>query len=407
MIFAKPPPPMQPGGGGAAKPAPDPYADYWAAAGRERGDIQALSQAEQKVNEDAGVAAGLQGQQYGKDAQDMLDRAHEQNEKAAALEKQIDQASLEARDTKIDPERYWNSRNAFQKGAFMVANALGSFVEGYTNGAVKNPTVAKLNAAVDRDIDAQKEAIQQKRGRVADMRGALADMYRRFGNMDQAEAGARILLHQQLDAQAKEYAAASGNAVVQANADWLSDHLQAEIAKEKASIIAHQQQGAPALNVKGLVEYGERLQKEDIPEAESQLGKLENIASQKDPAGFGFGARVAHYLGADFAMSQEGRNNRAAMDQAILSLAHATGRVTPAEVDAVRDAYIGAMGNPEAMRNFVASMRQQIEAKARNINASTDPRVIQQYQALGGADVQAGATAPPPAPGTFRSPGGQ
>jgi predicted nucleic acid-binding Zn-ribbon protein len=80
------------------------------------------------------------------------------------------------------------------------------------------------------DIDAQKQEIEAKRGRVEDMKGSLAEMYRRFGNMDKAMDAAHLLTLQQIDAEQRSFAAGTKSEQKLATSDLMS----ADIARQAA-----------------------------------------------------------------------------------------------------------------------------------------------------------------------------
>ncbi|HMF11745.1 MAG TPA: hypothetical protein VKE94_05545, partial [Gemmataceae bacterium] len=84
-----------------------------------------------------------------------------------------------------------------------------------------------MNARIDRDIQAQRMNIEQKKGRIADMKGILAETYRRTGNMDQAEALARAAVHQGLAESAVDLTSQVKSQQLKANADLvLADQRQ-------------------------------------------------------------------------------------------------------------------------------------------------------------------------------------
>jgi len=62
---------------------------------------------------------------------------------------------------KVDPERYIKNMPTLQRITTVIASALGGLAEGLSSGAVKNNTLKMLDAAITRDIGAQKANIAQ------------------------------------------------------------------------------------------------------------------------------------------------------------------------------------------------------------------------------------------------------
>jgi hypothetical protein len=242
-VFAKPPAQPQMGiapgfgarGGGGGTPA-NPFAKYYESLEAQKGAMGDVARAESQMVDDQGIAAGLKGQTYGQQVADTMAKANERDAQAARAAAQIDEASKKAADMKEDPDHFWNNQGFADKSRLILASALGGFVSGYRGGP--NQALNHINGMIDRDIAAQRKNIEQAHGRVADMKGSLAEMYRRFGNMEQAEAGARILHLQQLDAEAQEHGAAAKSDLVRANADLASRQFQSEIEKQKAALAA-------------------------------------------------------------------------------------------------------------------------------------------------------------------------
>jgi hypothetical protein len=243
MVFAQPPATapaaagiglMGPRGGGGA-PA-NPFKAYFDSLESQKGAMGDVSRAEQQMVDDQGIAAGLKGQSYGEQVRDMMAKAQSRDEQAAKVQGEVDAASKRASELKEDPDRWWKGQGTADKVRLTLASALGGFLSGYRGGP--NQALQQINQHIDRDIAAQRKDIEQAHGRVADMKGSLAEMYRRFGNMEQAEGAARILHLQQLDQEAQEHGASAKSDLVRANADLASRQFQSEIEKTKASMAA-------------------------------------------------------------------------------------------------------------------------------------------------------------------------
>ena len=89
---------------------------------------------------------------------------------------------------KIDPNRWFSSRNAGQVVATSLAAMLQGFVMGYRGQTGPNPVLQRMERAIERDIATQRANIAKKRGDLAGVKGAMADFMKRGLNEDQAEA---------------------------------------------------------------------------------------------------------------------------------------------------------------------------------------------------------------------------
>lgn len=228
----------------ATPPGPNPLLSAY---DREAAAARELTSAEQKQAEDASVAAALKAQKIGEQAADIEAKAKSRDAELAAQQAKIDKLSEDYSKERVDPEHWWHSRSTGQKIAFALAAALGGFAAGFRGGP--NTALEQMNRAIDADIDAQKTAMANKRVSIENQKGALAEMYKRFGNMDQAETAARLVSLQQLDLQAQQYAVGSNSEVIAAR----GQALQAQIAKEKAALEAKLQSGGGGSNIEAMV----------------------------------------------------------------------------------------------------------------------------------------------------------
>lgn len=115
---------------------------------------------------------------------------------------------------KLDPNHYWESKDTGQKVMAGIAIMLGGLAGGMS-GKGGNVAMDIIHKGIDRDVDAQKFNIQKaQEGKLKEYdleNNMLAQMYKKFGNEDQAEAATRLLRLQQaqylLNANASKYAA--------------------------------------------------------------------------------------------------------------------------------------------------------------------------------------------------------
>ncbi len=232
--------PMRGGGGGApAVVGPDGVVRAMQQQQSAQGDV---GEAQAQIEANKGIAAGLQGQAIGQRAQDLKAKAAAQDAAAANAQQQIDQASQKAAAMREDPDHWWNSQSNADKARLTVANFLGELGAGLSH--TENNVMPMINKHVDNDIAAQRKAIEQAHGRVADMHGSLAEMYRRFGNLNQAEDAAHIMHLQQLGAEADEYGSGARSDLARAQSDTVKAQLATQIEEYKkrlaASMAGHQ-----------------------------------------------------------------------------------------------------------------------------------------------------------------------
>ena len=264
LSFAKPPGEAGAGAGEAALPRPqvstiaahesalvDPkrQAEIAAANATQQNANADLTTAQEHQTEDKAVAAGLKGQQLGAQAEDVKARAAQRDEQLKGYADKMDALSQEVASKKIElHESGWTSTR------YALAQALGAFGAALTHGPNYAMQLVKENR--DRELQKQRDEIEQKKGRIGDMKGILADTYRRFGNLDQAESAARALSNQQLDAEQQAHAAASDNEALKARSEIISAQLQHDSAQEMAKMNRYvpaqtvQSGGATAADVK-------------------------------------------------------------------------------------------------------------------------------------------------------------
>lgn len=132
-------------------------------------------------------------------------RAKEQQDALRFAETEMDTLNQEVRETKIDPNAYWTNQNAFGKALSAISVALGAFAQGMSGGRVPNTALQLMNAAIEREIDAQKANLANKRASLADKRSIYAMARQRFGDAEQAENYTRARLQEALGATVSQY----------------------------------------------------------------------------------------------------------------------------------------------------------------------------------------------------------
>lgn len=157
------------------------------------------------------------------------------------VESEYNNAVKDLQGSRIDANRVWSSKSTGDKvGAMvgMVLSGIGSGVTGQPNLAVQ-----LLQKQIDNDIDAQKAEMGKKTNLVS-------MMFQKFGNVDAADAAARLYLGANLEAQLKSAAARAGTpeAMAKMNATLAGIHqnllpLKMQLAQFQFSMSLMQQGG--------------------------------------------------------------------------------------------------------------------------------------------------------------------
>lgn len=109
---------------------------------------------------------------------------------ANAKSEQLDIEWQRIANTKIDRDRWWNSRSTGQH----LANLIGSIAGGVmanSNGG-RNPHLEAMSREIDRDIAVQTADIQNGMEGLRARKGIVAEIYARTGDLFQAQEAARI-----------------------------------------------------------------------------------------------------------------------------------------------------------------------------------------------------------------------
>jgi hypothetical protein len=195
--------------------------------------VQAGANAQAAQATETSGALGEQRRVY--EEQQAIDRQTDEQQQRA-LEQHQAQLAKSAEDlagAKIDPEHYTKEKGTFGRIGLAIASGLGAF--GAALAHTQNFALETINAAISRDIDAQKEGLANKRSSLATQQGLLADKMRIFGDERQARAAARQEMLQATEMRVKELAAKYQSPVYQANAQTLIGKLREESAKEDAA----------------------------------------------------------------------------------------------------------------------------------------------------------------------------
>lgn len=106
----------------------------------------------------------------------------------------IDRVLREADNMKVDQSKYFSDMSPAQGIIGALLSAVAGFGYGYSGRGI-NPA-EYLNQRIRDSIDAQKEAITNKRASIGEMRNHLAEMRQQFGDNDQAELATELAQRQ-------------------------------------------------------------------------------------------------------------------------------------------------------------------------------------------------------------------
>ena len=199
------------------------------AAGAQQGALEDAGEAQaqaakQKELELGRHATALKARQTAFDAQQANVQAQitAQEAKASAIRAEV--AGM-----KEDPDRWWSTRSAGQKMQLSMAAALSGFVQGFRGQAGPNAVVALTQQLIDRDIKLQSKQIARKGAEAATERGIVGDLYRKLGDIRQAENQGRIMLTEGLKTKLDQIGQSAAAPMARASAQQASALLDQQI----------------------------------------------------------------------------------------------------------------------------------------------------------------------------------
>ena len=140
---------------------------------------------------------------------------------------------------KIDPGRFWESRDTSQKVAFVLAAMLGTLAAGLRREKGHDP-LAFLNKLSDRDIAAQKSNIENMRTAASGQSSLLAQMRAVFDDERGAEAAVRATQLQAANAELNKLRGRAGSVQMQNQIDQAQANIEVEIQKSAQAALSTQ-----------------------------------------------------------------------------------------------------------------------------------------------------------------------
>lgn len=338
----------------------------------------------------------------------------EKNRKAVeqSYQEQYNSYADEVANTKIDPGRKWSDANAFQKAGYLLNKLARGFLIGSGRGDIGDA----LEAETQKDIDAQKANLANKRATLASKQTAFAMAKERFGDERVAEAAAKAGMLEQMKSRLGQLAAQSQSTQVKQRANEMMANLENRIAVQLNAMKAFGVAGAGKANEANVKWLSEQEQKLDIGGTEAMANNLLSMIPAKgDIPGVGrFADRL--YKGAGNSMlagmaydtlyGQQG----AAIQQQVAGLENQfrhqlTGSsASPSEM-ANYEAERGAVHDADSLRRWISNTMNVIHAKQATARAGVKPQDVVSYEQRKAlfAPRQAAPSAPR---GTFQQAGG-
>jgi len=189
----------------------------------ERGIRTQAQAAQQNAQEQAAALSAYNDQQQA--------RAQLLQQHLDAWNREHDAIVSDLASQKIDPHRFWSSKTTGGKIGSTIGLILGGMGSAVTGGP--NPALQVLNRQMDADIDAQKTQLGIKNT-------LLADNYKKFGTMMEAENATRLQQAAILEGQIKLAAARSGSLDAQGRADQLIGQLRQQFLPLRLQMAQHQ-----------------------------------------------------------------------------------------------------------------------------------------------------------------------
>lgn len=146
------------------------------------------------------------GQAYDQDIQRQQQNIQASEARSKQWEAQLQQMSNDIASTKIDPNRYWNSKSTGSKISTALGVMLGGLGAGMA-GSSHNQVWDSVQNNINRDIDAQKSELGKKQT-------LLGDNLRIHGDLLQAENATRLQYSAVMQGQLAKIAAQTGNPMI-------------------------------------------------------------------------------------------------------------------------------------------------------------------------------------------------
>lgn len=195
----------------------------------------------------------------------------------ARLLKDMDAGTQEVRNMKIDPSRWMSGGRGVGAAIAVALGALGSALTGQRNTALDI-----VQQSIDRDIDAQKAAVANKREGLQDMRNLYAQNLGKFQDERAASLQTRNQLLESYKMKLQQVAAQSGSQGALAKAQEEMAKIDATQARNRAEMSALvQERSLRSVATRGELERSSAMVAAQQSNAAAQRMKLQADAAQK------------------------------------------------------------------------------------------------------------------------------
>lgn len=171
----------------------------------------------------------------------------------ATREARMNQAIAKGRALSVDPNNYWNKQGTAANILSAISVGLGAFGSGMTHGATGNPALTLVNNAIDHDISAQKDNIENYWKTVQQQMHLDDNAFNRSLVTQNMMSNMRLAGFKVYESDLKAIQAKTDSQVVKMGAQKQIDDLQMAMngeRKQLAATIAAQQAAAAAQSTK-------------------------------------------------------------------------------------------------------------------------------------------------------------
>lgn len=204
-------------------------------------------------------------------------------ERIASYQTESDEISRAIASDKIDPDRYWNSKDTGGKISTAIGVLLAGIGQGM-QGSTRNMAIEALDKSIDRDIESQKLELGKKQT-------LLSDNFRKQGNLMAAEQATRIQMGAIVQGKMAKIAAQTNNPIIAAQAQQRINQVGMQMAPIKTQLAQYEvkkagaQQALKSGNIGSMINYAvpPNLQKQAYEELgsyrhlQSQMGQVDNV----------------------------------------------------------------------------------------------------------------------------------
>jgi hypothetical protein len=138
------------------------------------------------------------------------------------------------RDRSIESGRVFSGPGGKVAGGFMaIAAALQGFIMGFRGQAGPNPVLQRMDAMIERDIEAQEADYQRLKGELKEVESDYGRIRQEMGDVDEAQSQYRILRYEQAQDKLAQISALTQSKKIMAGAQGMIAELRKKASDEK------------------------------------------------------------------------------------------------------------------------------------------------------------------------------